>query len=115
MVLPDKKVTHNVKSHATRESSASTGGSTLFFGASARSDSLQEEGGVADFSEADCDAVEAREDFWSMSWEFVYHHHVTLGEQLDVPKESSFTIPSACIDVVRKTTTNLGQLGTEQY
>ena len=34
---------------------------------SAGSDSWEEEGGVADFSEADRDALEAREAFWSMS------------------------------------------------
>ena len=33
----------------------------------ARGDSLQEEGGVADISGADRDAMEAREAFWSMS------------------------------------------------
>ena len=37
---------------------------------SARSDSMQEEVGVADSSEADRDAIEARADFWSMSEEF---------------------------------------------
>ena len=33
----------------------------------AKGSSLQKESGVADFSEADRDAVEATEDFWSMS------------------------------------------------
>ena len=46
--------------------------------------------GVANVSEADRDAVEAGEDFWSMSGEFLYRHHVTPREQLCVPKESSF-------------------------
>ena len=40
------------------------------------SDSLQEEEGVADSSEADRDAMEARGDLWSMSGDFFYHHHV---------------------------------------
>ena len=57
----------------------------------ARGDSLQEEGGVTDFSEADRDAVEAREDFWSVSgFIFLNRHHVMHREQLHVPKESSF-------------------------
>ena len=34
-------------------------------------DPLQEEGEVADISEADRDAVEPREDFWSMSGEYL--------------------------------------------
>ena len=59
----------------------------------ARVDSLQEEGGVADISEADRDAMEAREDFWSMSGDPVYRHHVTPRGQLYVPKDSSFPIP----------------------
>ena len=33
----------------------------------AKGHSLQEEGGVADLSEVDCDAIEEREGFWSMS------------------------------------------------
>ena len=50
----DNKVAHDVKLDATRESSSSTW----------EGDSLREERGVADFSEAERDAVEAREDFW---------------------------------------------------
>ena len=52
------------------------------------SDSLQKERGVADFSEADCDVVAARGDFWSMSGEFTYRHHIVPTEQVYVPKES---------------------------
>ena len=59
----------------------------------ARVDSLQEEGGVADISEADRDAMEAREAFWSMSGDSICRHHVMPREQLYVPKESSFPIP----------------------
>ena len=60
MVLQDKKVTHNVKLYATRESRASTRESALYFGRgearrdplqSAMGDTLQEDGGVADLSE----------------------------------------------------------------
>ena len=48
---------------------------------------------VADVSDADREAMEAREDFWSMSGECIYRHHVLPREQLYVPKESSFPIP----------------------
>ena len=58
------------------------------FSQSARDNSLQEEGGVADVSEADRDAMEAREDFWSMSGEFIYDHHVVPSEQLYLLEES---------------------------
>ena len=47
----------------------------------ARVDSLQEERGVADTSEDDSDAVEAREEFWSVSGEFLDRHHVMPREQ----------------------------------
>ena len=58
------------------------------------SDSLQEEVGVADCAEADRDAVKVREDFWRMSGKFIYRHHVMSREQLYVPQELSFPIPS---------------------
>ena len=57
---------------------------------SAKGDSLQEEGSVADISEADREAVDAKEDVWSMSGDFTYRHHVVPREKLYVPKESSF-------------------------
>ena len=47
----------------------------------ARVDSLQEEHGVADTSEDDRDAVEAREEFWNVSGEFLDRHHVMPTEQ----------------------------------
>ena len=52
---------------------------------SARGDSARE-GGGANISEADRDAMEAREDFWSISEKFIYRHHVTPGEQEYAPK-----------------------------
>ena len=52
---------------------------------------MQEEGGVADSSESDRDAVEVREDFMSMSGECIYRHHLVAREQSNVRKESSFT------------------------
>ena len=76
MFPSDKKVAHNVeRSRIQRVGSfdaAEPFTSGLVSGEplqSARSDSVQEEGRVADFSEADRDGVEAREDFWSMSGE----------------------------------------------
>ena len=41
----------------------------------------------ADFSEADLDAMEGMEDFWSTSEQLVYRHHVVPREPLYVPKE----------------------------
>ena len=63
--------------------------------------------GVVDSSEADRDAVEAKEDVWSTSGEIIYHHHVMPREHLYVPKESSFPFPSEYIEVARETKTNL--------
>ena len=70
-----------------------TGGVPSTFG-EARGHFLQEEGGVADFSEADRDAMEAREDILSMSVFFFGRQHVMPRQQLYVPKGSSFPIPS---------------------
>ena len=69
---------------------------------------MQEEGGVQHCCEADRDAMEAREDFRSMSGEFLYRHHVMPRE--NVLQESSFSIPLKHIDVVRQTKTNLDNL-----
>ena len=78
----------------------------------ARSDSGEEESGVADVSEADRDPMKATEDFRSMLGEFIYRHHVMPREQLYVPKESSFPVSSKFIDVVRHEN-QYGQLGRE--
>ena len=53
------------------------------------------------------DAVEARNDFWSMSGNFIYRHHVEPRVKLYMPKEESFPIPMKYIDVSRITHTNL--------
>ena len=74
---------------------------------SARNDSSQQEGGVADFFEAGCDALQAREDSWSMTGRLFYRHRVMPREQVHVPKESSCPIPSNHVDVERQTKTNL--------
>ena len=39
------------------------------------------------------DAGEAINDFWSMSGNFIYRHHVEPRVELYVPKEESFPIP----------------------
>ena len=53
------------------------------------------------------DAGEARNDFWSMSGNFIYHHHVEPRVKLYSPREESFPIPLKYIDVSRTTRTNL--------
>ena len=53
------------------------------------------------------DAGEARNDFWSMSGNFIYRHHVEPRVKLHSPREESFPIPLKYIDVSRTTRTNL--------
>ena len=53
------------------------------------------------------DAGEARNDFWSMSGNFIYRHHVEPRVKLYSPREASFPIPRKYIDVCRTTHTNL--------
>ena len=53
------------------------------------------------------DAGEAMNDFWSMSGNFIYRHHVEPRVKLYSPREESFPIPLKCIDVSRTTHTNL--------
>ena len=53
------------------------------------------------------DAVEAINDFWSMSGNFIYRHHVEPRVKLYSPREESFPIPLKYIDVSRTTRTNL--------
>ena len=78
----------------------------------ARDNSLQEGSRVAECSDADRDAVEAGEDFCSVSGEFIYRHHVTPREHLYVPKASSFPILSNYSEADK---TQFGQFGREQY
>ena len=52
-------------------------------------------------------AGEAINDFWSMSGNFIYHHHVEPRVKLYSPREDSFPIPLKYIDVSRTTHTNL--------
>ena len=53
------------------------------------------------------DAGDARNDFWSMSGNFIYRHHVEPRVKLYSPREKSFPIPLKHIDVSRTTHTNL--------
>ena len=53
------------------------------------------------------DASEAINDFWSMSGNFIYRHHVEPRVTLYSPREESFPIPLKYIDVTRTTHTNL--------
>ena len=53
------------------------------------------------------DAGEAINDFWSISGNFIYRHHVEPRVKLYSPREESFPIPLKCNDVSRTTHTNL--------
>ena len=53
------------------------------------------------------DAGEAINDFWSMSGNSRYRHHVEPRVKLYSPREESFPIPLKYIDVSRTTHTNL--------
>ena len=52
-------------------------------------------------------AGEAMNDFWSMSGNFTYGHHVEPRDKLHSPREESCPIPLKYIDVSRSTHTNL--------
>ena len=49
------------------------------------------------------DDEEAKCDFWTITWEFIYRHHVVPRVKLYVPREESFPIPLMYIDVTRTT------------
>ena len=53
------------------------------------------------------DAGEAVNDFWSMSGNIIYRHHVEPRVKLYSPREEPFPIPMKYIDVSRTTHTNL--------
>ena len=53
------------------------------------------------------DAGEAINDFWSMSGNFIYRHHVEPRVKLYSPREESYSVPLKYIDVSRTTHTNL--------
>ena len=56
------------------------------------------------------DDEEAKKDFWTITGEFIYRHHVEPRVKLYVPKEESFPIPLKYIDVTRTTHTPLDVL-----
>ena len=53
------------------------------------------------------DACEAINDFWPMSGNFIYRHHVEPRFKLYSPREEPFPVPLKYIDVSRNTHTNL--------
>ena len=53
------------------------------------------------------DAGEAMKDFWSMSGNFIFRHHVELRVKLFSPREESFPIPLKYVDASRTIRTNL--------
>ena len=56
------------------------------------------------------DDAEAKNDFWSITGDFTYRHHVEPRVKLYMPKEESFPIPQKYIDVCRTTHTSLDVL-----
>ena len=56
------------------------------------------------------DDAEAKNDFWSITGDFIYRHHVEPRVKLYVPREESFPIPLKYIDVTRNTHTSLDVL-----
>ena len=67
----------------------------------------ESEGSLPPPHDSFADAVEAINDFWSMSGLFIHRHHVEPRVRLYSPREESFTIPLKYIDVSRITHTNL--------
>ena len=52
------------------------------------------------------DGEEAQSDFWTVTGDFIYRHHVDPRIKLYVPREESFPIPLKYIDVTRTTKTS---------
>ena len=67
----------------------------------------ESEGSLPQPQDSFTDAGEAINDFWSMSGNFIYSHHVEPRVKLYSPREESFPIPLKYIDVSRTTHTNL--------
>ena len=67
----------------------------------------ESEGSLPPLHDSFPDAGEAINDFWSMSGNFIYRHHVEPRVKLYSPREESFPIPLKYIDVSRTTRTNL--------
>ena len=60
------------------------------------------------------DDEEAKSDFWTITGEFIYRHHVVPRVKLYVPSEETFPIPMKCIDVTRTTYTSLDVMLEQQ-
>ena len=58
------------------------------------------------------DAGEKRNDFWSISGDFICGHHVDSRVKLCAPREESFPIPLKCIDVSRVTHTKCRKIAS---
>ena len=56
------------------------------------------------------DDEEAKSDFWTITGEFIYRHHVEPRVKLYVPREESFPVPLKYIDVTRTTFSSLDVL-----
>ena len=67
----------------------------------------ESEGSLPPPHESFPDAGEAINDFWSMSGNFIFRHHVEPRVKLYSPREESFPIPLKYIDVFRTTHANL--------
>ena len=67
----------------------------------------ESEGSLPQPQESFPDAVEAIIDFWSMSGNFIYRHHVEPRVKHYSPREESFPIPLKYIDVSRPSHANL--------
>ena len=67
----------------------------------------ESEGSLPQLHDSLPDAGEAINDFWCMSGNFIYRHHVEPRVKLYSPREESFPIPLKYIDVSRTTHTNL--------
>ena len=67
----------------------------------------ESEGSLPPLHDSFPDAGEAINDFWSMSGNFIYRHHVEPRVKLCSPREESFPDPLKYIDASRTTHTNL--------
>ena len=56
------------------------------------------------------DDEEAKNDFWTITGEFIHRHHVVPRVKLYVPQEETFPIPTKYIDVTRTTHTSFDVL-----
>ena len=66
----------------------------------------ESEGSLPQLQDSLLDPGEAMNDFWSMSGNFIYRHHVEPRVKLYSPRKESFPIPLKYIDVSRTTHTN---------